>query len=165
MLRSVGLTLAVAVGVIWVAAGCGSAEKAAESTSGKAARALEPKHAETASAFAGAVAGRNYDLAYAFMSEQYKREIGHEEFVKSISRYRDGYETPPGFSVRASDDDPAQLKDDPVMTLFVGDPAVRAQVRDEAIIDFRVGTDGWTLIAWLIEEQGQVRILNYVQDD
>jgi hypothetical protein len=25
--------------------------------------------------------------------------------------------------------------------------------------------DGWTLIAWLVEEQGQVRILNYVQDD
>jgi hypothetical protein len=162
MRSSVRLRLVVA---IWLGAGCGSAEKTAESTSTRTARTLAPKHAEVASTFASAVAGRNYELAYALMSELYKRDIGHEEFLTSISRYRDGHETPPEFTVRASDDDPAQLKDDPVMTLFVGDAAVRAQVRDEAIIDFRVGTDGWTLIAWLIEEGGQVRILNYVQDD
>jgi hypothetical protein len=156
--------LAVVIAAIWLAAGCGSAEKAAETTPAKI-RALEPRHAEAASAFAGAVADGNYELAYAFMSEQYKRDIGHEEFLSSISRYRSGYQSAPMFTVKASDDDPAQLKDDPVMTLFVGDAAVRAQVRDEAIIDFRAGSDGWTLIAWLVEEEGQVRILNYVQDD
>jgi hypothetical protein len=153
------------VAVVWLAAGCGSAEKAAESTPAHGARALGQKHAEAASAFASAVADRNYELAYGFMSELYKRDIGHAEFLQSISRYRDGYETPPNFIVKASEDDPAQLKDDPVMTLFVGDAAVRAQVQDEAIIDFRAGENGWTLIAWLVEEQGQVRILNYVQDD
>ena len=151
--------------VVWLAAGCGSAEKAAQAPPAKSARALEAKHAEAASAFASAVAGRNYELAYGFMSELYKRDVGHEEFLESIKRYREGYETPPRFTVKASDDDPAQLKDDPVMTLFVGDAAVRALVRDEAIIDFRDGENGWTLIAWLVEEQGQVRILNYVQDD
>lgn len=153
------------VAIIGLAAGCGSAEKAAHTPHAKSARALDPKHAEAASAFASAVAGRNYELAYGFMSEMYKRDIGHEDFLKSIARYRDGVDTPPTFVVKASDDDPAQLKDDPVMTLFVGDPAVRALVRDEAIIDFRVGENGWTLIAWIVEEQGQVRILNYVQDD
>lgn len=157
--------LGLVVAVIWLAAGCGSAEKAAEPTPAKTARTLEARHAEAASAFASAVAGRNYELAYALMSELYKRDIGHDEFLSSISRYRDGYEAAPTFIVKASEDDPAQLKDDPVMMLFVGDAAVRAQVRDEAIIDFRAGSDGWTLIAWLIEEQGQVRILNYVQDD
>jgi hypothetical protein len=156
--------LAVVIAAIWLAAGCGSAEKAAETTPAKT-RALEPRHVEVASAFARAVADGNYELAYAFMSEQYKRDIGHEEFLSSISRYRGGYQSAPTFTVKASDDDPAQLKDDPVMTLFVGDAAVRAQVRDEAIIDFRAGPDGWTLIAWLVEEEGQVRILNYVQDD
>jgi hypothetical protein len=159
------ISLRLVVAVMWLAAGCGSAEKAAESTSAKSARTLEAKHAEAASACASAVAGRNYELAYAFMSELYKQDVGHEEFMKSISRYRDGFERTPEFVVRASDDDPRQLKDDPVMTLFVGDAAVRAQVRDEAIIDFRVDTDGWTLIAWLVEERGQVRILNYAQDD
>jgi hypothetical protein len=153
------------VAALWLAAGCGSAEKAAETTPEKAARALEPRHAEVASVFASAVAGRNYELAYGLMSELYKRDVGHAEFLSSIARYRDGYETAPTFTVKASDDDPAQLKDDPVMTLFVGDAAVRAQVRDEAIIDFRDESNGWTLIAWLVEEQGQVRILNYVQDD
>jgi hypothetical protein len=160
---SVWLRLVVAA--IWLAAGCGSTEKAAAPTPAKSARTLEPRHGEAASAFASAVASRNYELAYAFMSEMYKRDVGHDDFLQSISRYRDGYETPPTFVVKASDDDPARLKDDPVMTLFVGDAAVRAQVRDEAIIDFRLGDNGWTLIAWLIEEQGQVRILNYVQDD
>ena len=153
------------VAVVWLAVGCGSADKAGEPTPAKSARSLEPKYAEAASAFASAVAAGNYELAYAFMADLYKRDVGHEEFLSSISRYRDGYQMPPAFVVRASEDDPAQLRDDPVMTLFVGDAAVRAQVRDEAIIDFRVGSEGWTLIAWLIEEQGQVRILNYVQDD
>jgi hypothetical protein len=153
------------VAVICSAAGCGRTEHAAQPPPAKSARTLESKHAEAASAFAGAVAGRNYELAYGFMSDLYRRDVGHDEFLQSISRYRDGYETPPTFSIKASDDDPAQLKDDPVMSLFVGDAAVRAQVRDEAIIDFRSGQNGWTLIAWLVEEQGQVRILNYVQDD
>jgi hypothetical protein len=153
------------VAALWLAAGCGSAEKAAETNPGKTARTLEPRHAEAAATFASAVAGRNYELAYGFMSELYKRDVGHEEFLSSISRYRDGYQAAPTFTVKASDDDPAQLKDDAVMTLFVGDPAVRALVRDEAIIDFRDGSNGWTLIAWLVEEQGHVRILNYVQDD
>jgi hypothetical protein len=162
-MRAVRLWLVVAV--IWSAAGCSGTENAAQPPPAKTARTLEPKHADVASAFASAVAGRNYELAYGFMSDLYKREVGHGDFLQSISRYRDGYETPPTFAVKASDDDPAQLKDDPVMSLFVGDAAVRAQVRDEAIIDFRSGENGWTLIAWLVEEQGQVRILNYVQDD
>jgi hypothetical protein len=163
MLWSVGPWLVVAV--MWLAAGCGGAERAAEPPLPKGARTLAPRHAELASSFASAVAARNYELAYAFMADLYKRDIGHEEFMQSISRYRDGLASPPTFIVKASEDDPAQLKDDPVMALFVGDAAVRAQVQDEAIIDFRVGENGWTLIAWLIEEQGQVRILNYVQDD
>ena len=60
------------------------------STEAASARTLAPRHAEVASGFASAVVARNYELAYAFMADLYKRDIGHEEFMQSISRYRDG---------------------------------------------------------------------------
>jgi hypothetical protein len=57
-----------------------------------------------------------------------------------------------------------------MVQMLVPEP-LRGQILGEAILAFdpaSAGEDaeeGWVLVMWLTEEAGQVRVLNYYQDD
>jgi hypothetical protein len=131
-----------------------------------AARTLAPNLEAAARGFGEAVLARNYTAAYGMMAASYREALPYEEFLESIGRYRDGAgELKLG--VRASDDDPQALKDDGMVELLVPEN-LRDQILDEAILDFEPASgegEGWVLVMWLVDEAGQVRVLNYYQDD
>lgn len=158
--------------LLFALSGCGVGsddpdEKSEGRDERKSRRTLEKKYADVAEDFAAAVVAKDYDRAYGHMSSWYRKEIGPSEYRKSITRYRDHVQGTVTSRVRASDDPPEEVQKQATTELFVGDRKVRALIREEFIIDFRVSGDneGWALVGWLIEEDGKVRILNYYQDD
>jgi len=163
---ALGLTLSLAT-LPFLAAACGSrGGGAAAATSG---RALRKPHEEMAKAFARAVLVKDYDGAYRHTSDMYQSQVGKSDFLESIARYRDRFDESAKltFKLRTGDETIEEVRNDEVLKLFVSDEAVRAKVVEEVIIDFEPAGDaeGWTLIAWLVEESGTTKILNYLQDD
>ena len=128
-------------------------------------RPLDKRCVQLVESFAQAVVAKNYEAAYRCMSDRYQRDVGRDEFLKSISRYRDGVQGALTWTVRVGEDDPKNIKNDAVAQLFVGDPKIRESIIDEAIIDFKTGGEGWGLVLWCIDEAGSIKILNYYQDD
>ncbi len=132
-------------------------------------RTLAPRLQTAAQEFGDAVLARDYEAAYAMTASAYRQSMSHAEFLKSISRYRDDAHGVFKLTVQASSDDPKELKNDPLVRTLV--PAhLHGAILDEAILNFsrsdELGEgDGWVLVAWLINESGTIKILNYYQDD
>jgi hypothetical protein len=132
-------------------------------------RPLKAEHRALVTRLADAVVRKDYKAAYEQTSQTYRKDLGWDEFLKSISRYRGAAVNPPTYGIWATEDDPKQIQKDSVVELFVPAP-FRSRIVEEAAIHFDVkesdGTDGfWALICWIVEEDGAPRILNYYQDD
>jgi len=139
--------------------------------SGPKAKRTLPAHLEAAAKrFGEAVLAKNYAAAYELMAASYRERLPYEEFLESITRYRDHVQGELKLEVRASEDDPKTLKDDGMVQMLVPDH-LRGHILDEAILAFDVTTGedkeegDWVLVMWLTEESGQLRVLNYYQDD
>jgi len=147
-------------------AACAGKKESDSKASAAGPRTLPAAHEAAARRFGDAVLAKDYDAAYAMMAAAYKQETPKDEFLKSIGRYRDPVAAPLKMSVHASDDDPATLKDDAMVQMLVPE-ALRGQIAGEAILDFEPQGDaeGWTLVMWLVDEAGQIHVLNYYQDD
>jgi hypothetical protein len=147
-------------------AACAGKKESDSKPSAAGARTLPAVQDAAARRFGDAVLAKDYNAAYAMMAAAYKQDTPYDEFLKSIGRYRDPVTAPLKVSVRASDDDPATLKDDAMVQMLVPE-ALRSQIAGEAILDFEPEGDaeGWTLVMWLVDEGGQIHVLNYYQDD
>jgi hypothetical protein len=140
-----------------------------EHPTGLSKRALKQSHRDLVTRFADAVVRKDYSAAYGEMSDSYRKDVGWEEFRKSIGRYREQATAPPTYGLWATEDDPKKIADDSVVQLFVPE-ALRGRIVEEAAIHFQVKDGGdvegfWALICWIVEEGGVPRILNYYQDD
>jgi hypothetical protein len=146
-------------------ASCGKKEEPAPQKDELATPRLAPQYDATARNLAQAVVDKAYEDAWALMSEEYQSEAGHEEFMASITRYRDGVEGSLSFTVEAGED-PAALAQDATLQLFVPEQH-RGKIRAEAIVRFDLGADkdGWTLVAWFVDGPAGPRVLQFYQDD
>lgn len=129
-------------------------------------RTLSKPRQEFAASFAQTVVNKDYKAAYGMMSTYYRNNLSYEEFLESITRYRDSVPGKLEVKIRASDDDPKSLPEDAMVQLLVHDEKVRTSILDEFILDFRTEDEGfWVLVGWIVEEEGKLKILNYYQDD
>jgi hypothetical protein len=133
-----------------------------------AGRTIKKSHEQLMTAFARAVVAKDYDAAFGCTSASYQRDVGRSNFLESIRRFREGVEDGKAvrFGLGTAEEDPAALKDDTMVKLLVGDEKERASIVEEVIVEFSVSQEeGWTLVAWIVEEGGASKILNYYQDD
>ena len=143
---------------------CGGPQRGSAPAAG---RALPASVEQAAKRFGEAVLAKDYGAAYGMMSSSYREAQPYPDFLQSIARYRDHVDGELKLGVRASDDDPRTLKDDAMVQMLVPEP-LRGLIVEEAILDFEVDSgekDGWVVVAWFVEESGQLRVLNYYQDD
>jgi len=157
-----------ALALLLLTASCGKID-AGKALTGTSKRTLQPRLQTVAQAFGGAVLARDYDAAYEMMASSYRQSLSKAEFLKSISRYRDHVHGELRLTVKASDDDPKELKNDAIVQMLVPEH-LRGAILDEAILNYdrsdELGEgDGWVIVIWMINETGTIKILNYYQDD
>lgn len=150
--------------------GSSPSRKKGDAPDGLSRRRVKAGHEALGRRFAEAVVRKDYKAAYAEMSASYRKDVGWDEFEKSIQRYRESATTPPKYEMWATEDDPKNISKDSVVELFVPAP-LRERIVEEIAIHFTVkgGPDDsegfWGLVFWVTEEDGGPKILNYYQDD
>ena len=146
-----------------------SCGKESEDRTGLSKRPLKREHQSLAQRFAEAVARKDYKAAFEMTAPSFRSEVGWDEFLESIQRYRESASAVPKFTISATEDDPKNIQSDGMVELLVPE-AERKKIVEEAAIHFTVneGKDDagfWALILWIVEESDGPRILNYYQDD
>lgn len=129
-------------------------------------RALSQPHADLTSALGQAIVAKDYSAAYALMAESYKQSTSLDDFKTAISHYRDRVEGKVTFTMETGESDPAKIKEDVLVRMFIQDAAKRDSIVEEPILHFDAGeVEGWSMILWIVSEGGQFRFLSFAQDD
>jgi hypothetical protein len=132
-------------------------------------RPLKKEHQALVQRLAEAVARKDYKAAFETTAPTFRSQVGWDEFLESIQRYRESTSAVPTFTLSATEDDPKNIEQDGMVELLV--PAdQRKRIVEEVAIHFSVneGKDDegfWALVCWIVEESDGPRILNYYQDD
>ena len=154
-LKNPGLTILI---LFCLAAGCTTSSNTAAEP---AERTLTPAYADLGRAFGDLIVSRDYEGAYVHIAESSRSEIPYAEFEETFKEYREGMgETPkmkvvPGEPYQKDESDP-----------FLPD-AVRERVEDEFAIHFEPDGDeeGFSVIVWVLMENGQAKIAHFFVGD